>query len=435
MHIRVLAAAAAAGVILGLQPAAAGAASATAVPDGPVLVSSSTDVSLTIADDGTATADVTIENPTADGIDVWVTLGAVRDDDCKIVSPTEAKRLEIDAYRHTKVTVKFAAACDPDREKGTDFIVNTDANDETFTMHATPPASSDPNWAAILAIYAIVGVVVAGLLVVVWRSWSSDIPPGNDDNPKPDGVAAGVTDPPASNKVVMTLPGLDASWKFADSWAANATVVTALFTALFGAKDLLTDLLGDSGKTLMTTAAIAAALSVGLAGISPMLLQSLRKRGLKRPEVATGDADGSQWAEVPAGLYVTPRGLLVAGALTLTATSGQLGVILYQLVEVEFWPWWASVVSGSAAAILLMWYAMVATRQNLTTGAIRALAKAEEDPDDGKAEAAAERKVARLRAAAVRQGFAADDVRVVIVPTAVSPSAPAAEAAKPAAIL
>ena len=36
------------------------------------------------------------------------------------------------------------------------------------------------------------------------------------------------------------------------------------------------------------------------------------------------------YAEIPGGLYVTPRGLIVAGTVTLAATGGQLGVILYE---------------------------------------------------------------------------------------------------------
>jgi hypothetical protein len=395
--------------------------------DSPILVNDSTDVTLTKADNGTATATVTIENQAEAELEVWVRVGATAADDCTIVSPTKGDPEEILGHRHEKVTVTFAAACDPEREGGTDFIVRTDAGAETFRMHAKPPATSDPNWPAILTIYALVGVVSTCLLGAVWSLWEKKhIPEGNSDNPPNKGGQPGMP----QSKVVMTLPGLDAAWKFADSWAANATVVTAVFTGVFGAKEIVTALLGDAGKTLITTATVAAAISVGLAGVSPMLLQSLRRRVSKRDEVGAGAADDPKLAEVPAGLYVTPLGLLVAGTLTLTATGGQLGVILYELSKTDFWHWWASIVAGIVAAALLIWYAIAATSQNLTTGATRALAKPKSEDED----AAVAARIERLRAAAVRN-VAADDVRIVVVPLSVPAPVPAAEVARPAAIL
>lgn len=144
----------------------------------------------------------------------------------------------------------------------------------------------------------------------------------------------------------MSLPGLTASWSFTDSWASNATVVTALFTAVFGSKDVTTLILGKQQTTqVLTVVMVAAAIAVGLAGLGPMVLQALRNETVE----------------------VTPLGLLFAGTLTLTATAGELAVVVLSLRHTPVGSWWVYG-AGLAGAALLVWYAVVATLQNLRTG-------------------------------------------------------------------
>lgn len=115
MRVRVQATATAVGVLLGLQIAAAGAASAD---ENPVLVADTRNVTLTAKDDGGATAAVTIENQAEEPIDVWAEVGSVADKDCTITSPAEDKATEVDGHRQQKVTITFAEACDPFAKTG-----------------------------------------------------------------------------------------------------------------------------------------------------------------------------------------------------------------------------------------------------------------------------------------------------------------------------
>ena len=237
------------------------------------------------------------------------------------------------------------------------------------------------------------------MLLVTYRTWAA--PPER----------AG------EKKLSMPLPGLDSSWKFSDSWAANATVVTALFTGLFGAKEVTTALLGEGTSDLLAVALVSAAVSVGLAGLSPMVLQALRTRTPKIPEKK--DADGNPiTAETPAGLYVTPLGLLLAAFLTITATGGQLAALLYALAKTEFGSDWAILIIGLSAGLLLFWYAAAATDQNLTTGATLA----PPTPPAPVAQASA----VELPAGVADRAFApgAGPVIAVLTPAAATPTVP-----------
>lgn len=343
MRGRVHSLAAIVGTIVGLQIAVGGAASAD---DGPILVADSKNVTLTAVDAGGATATVTIENQAVGSMDVWAIVDDEdADEDCTITSPTEDKPTKVDGHLQQKVTITFAEACEPDLKGGTGFELH--AGSATFDLHADPPKSPNPNWFAVLLIYGLAGVASALVLAIAWGNWKK----------------------PATRSVKqelsMVLPGLDATWKFSDSWAANATVVTAAFSGVFGAKEVTNALLGESeATTLLSVALVSAALALGLVGVSPMLLQGLRKR-LEAEEGVVGAAVKA----IPPGLYVTARGLVFAAFFTLTATVGQLATLLFGLSETDFG---SETVIGSVGAIagfLIFWYAYKATKQNLTTGA------------------------------------------------------------------
>ena len=286
-------------------------------------------------------------------------MGSVADKDCTITSPAEDKATEVDGHRQQKVTITFAEACDPDRKDGTDFTVH--AGSATFDLHADPPKTPDPNWIAVLVIYGVAAVVSALVLAYAWGSWT-----------KP------VTSP--TKNFTMVLPALDANWKFSDSWAANATVVTAVFTGVFGAKEVTNALLGeDSATNLLAVALVSAALALGLVGVSPMVLQGFRRRIDDAEDAVQPPAPRPAVKAIPAGLYVTPRALVFAAFFTLTGTVGQLSSLLFALMRTDFGSDILMGILGGIAAVLIFWYAIKATDQNLTTGAAPPVA----DPPTG----------------------------------------------------
>ena len=102
------------------------------------------------------------------------------------------------------------------------------------------------------------------------------------------------------------LPNLGSSWTFKESWASNATVVAATFTAVFGATDVTKTIFGETdSKEVLAIVAFASAAALGLAGTAPLLLQIWRRWNNKTD--------------------VTPIGIIFAGAVTLGATGGASG--------------------------------------------------------------------------------------------------------------
>lgn len=344
--------AASAALFLGFQVAGAWPAAAD---DSPVLIADADKVTLTVKDGGGATASVTLENQGPSDVEVKVNEGSGAADNCAITPPDDAT---LKAHRQQKMTFTFSEACDPERKEGTDFTVI--AGESEFDLHADPPTKPDPNWGFVFLAFLAAAVVSAIVLAVSWIRWKEPV------------SRAG------SKTFRMALPGLDASWKFSDSWAANATVVTAVFAGIFGAKDVTTALLGDGATDLMAVALVSAAAAVGLVGVSPMVLQGLRQR--LGPEGAKTEGGKPLSKDMAEGLYVTPRALIFAAFFTLTGTIGQLVALLYALIETDFGDdMWMGVV-GLGAAALIVWYAYEATDQNLTTGAT--LAPPDEKPTE-----------------------------------------------------
>lgn len=335
MHVRTTVVVA---LILGVQLIAAGPAPAD---DGPVLVADTGTVALTAKESGEATGSITLQNQGSTDATVTVATKANVPSGCTI-TPVDATLKE---HRQQKLTLTFAAACN--REQGIDFIVTVGG--VPFELHADKPKMPNPNWWAVVLSYLLVGLASIVVLTAAWNHWE---PPRNRGDKDYD----------------LTLPGLEASWKFTDSWAANATVLAALFTGIFGTKEVTTALLGEDASNLLAIALVAAAVSVGLAGLSPMVLQGFRRQAEKVDEQK--DEHGTTTApEIPAGLYVTPRALTFAAFFTLTATAGQLAALLYAMGANDYWPDWASWVVGGLGGYVLGWYAVKATLQNLTTGA------------------------------------------------------------------
>ncbi len=298
--------------------------------DGPVLVADEDTVTLVRADDGSASAAVTLQNQADTDLSIGAEPAGTAAEGCSI-DPADGASLR--AHRQQEVTLTFSAACRPDRAEGTDFTVT--AGDATFDLHAKPASPASPPWRMLAWLYAVALVVSAACTWLVWATWK---------------LAHTATPPPHGWR--ERLPGLTSTWKFTDSWATNVTAVTALFTGLFGAQDVVTSIVGDGTKTLLPLTLVAGALSIGLAGLSPMLLQAWRER-----------------LDDPSSVYLyTVRGLLAAGALTLTAALGQLFTVLYAVYHAGYWDWWVPWVGGIAVAVVVLWYAWRTLMQTLDVG-------------------------------------------------------------------
>jgi len=330
---------------------------APAIAQDAVLVSDNREVTLVEGDNNTATSTVTLTNPTTDTPTVTAEPMSSAQVGCKIAADPE--RLE--PLQQQKVTLKFSAACDVDREEGIEFKL-TVGEGPPFNVQANPSKQPSPNWIVVGGIYVVAAILAFLFLLRATQKWT---PP--DTRWK------------EADKFRMSLPGLSATWKFADSWAANATVVTALFTGLFGTEKVTIAILGEEGSTdLLALALVSAAISVGLAGLSPMVLQMLRKRFDRQGPVPPKPPAGSRVQDLnlkhiagptPANWYVTPWGLIAAAVLTLAATVGQLASILYGLLQTDFAEDWILIVVGLVGLALLGGYAWTNTQQNLTIGA------------------------------------------------------------------
>lgn len=350
MRLRMLAAA---GVFAILSIAWAGAAHAD---EGPVLVDDDRKVALEFAEDGAngdATASVTVINPTAEILRIHAKSVNSASEECV----TDDDTLTVDPHAQQAVKVPFSN-CDEDGKKNTPFALYQvgpgGAETKLFSnLSATPPTSqtASPKWAVVAGIFGFAAVMSAIVLLLAWLGWRAP------------------TTYPASRDFRMGLPALEASWKFSDSWAANATVVTAAFAGLFGTENVTNALFGDGTDELLAVALVSAAAAVGLVGVSPMVLQGLREWFPKEPSEDEGQPPTDALSP---GLHVTPRGLCFAGFLTLTGTLGQLGSLAYGLMESSFGNKYLIVLVAGGAGALILWYAMKGTRQNLTTGATSA---------------------------------------------------------------
>lgn len=95
---------------------------------------------------------------------------------------------------------------------------------------------------------------------------------------------------------------LDATYDFSKSWAANATVAAAAFTAVLG-KDAVTDaLFGEEADAVVTLLTVASALAVAAVGVAPLVVR----------------------AATDAGNRIDVAPFLFAAFLTLAATGGEL---------------------------------------------------------------------------------------------------------------
>ncbi|MEU4450951.1 hypothetical protein AB0F44_06455 [Nocardioides sp. NPDC023903] len=236
---------------------------------------------------------------------------------------------ELPARQETELTFTLKD-CDFGDEKTVALTLEVEG--VTFKVTARNGEESTPNWDIL---WTYTGSFGAGLLLIIagWI-WFLAKPPAALSTKN----NVGPTTP---------LPYLGATWSFKDSWAANVTLVSAVFTGIFGSSDLLKSVTGAEAPSTLALITIASAIGVALVGLGPLVLQALR----------------NDKSEVIAG------GLFLSAAIAV-GTAGGLALIIIRSVE--------GAVSGSAkyflwgggvlALALLAVYAVTSIRQNLITG-------------------------------------------------------------------
>jgi uncharacterized membrane protein len=299
--------------------------------DSVVLVSDDGHVQLADGDDSTTmTGTVTLSNNTASKVRLTVDKGPEVKSTCDI----DLDPPTLEPLRQQTVTVTFA---DCAADLPLTFAINTDVagtdpDPVIGTLTADAPETAAPEWLSLLAfpVAAILGALVVGLTYVTW---------------------AGEGSRRRKDTLIDPLPGLADTWSFKDSWATNATVVAAIFTGVFGATDVAKAIFGDESKDVVALIGVGSAISLGLTGAAPMLVQLLKNKAGKP----------------------TPAGILVAATATVTGTAGVLVVAIWAAVATKLGNSVgdvALIVAGALGVLVLGVYASRATIQTLRVGIV-----------------------------------------------------------------
>lgn len=234
------------------------------------------------------------------------------------------------ASRQQKVTFTLDK-CDLPDGGTTGFTLRVGTR--SFAVTAAAEAAPDPDWGVLwVFLWTLGGGAVA---VLAGRRWFHQRRP------------AGVPAEPAHAGWQTALPHLGASWSFKDSWASNVTLVSAVFTGLFGTSDLLKSIAGEAVPSVLAVVTIGSAIGIAIVGVAPLVLQAFRN-------------DQSQ---------VLVGGLLVSAALAVGASGGLVLVISRSVSSlVTGWGQYMVWVGTVVALLLLASYAVASVRQNLATG-------------------------------------------------------------------
>lgn len=123
----------------------------------------------------------------------------------------------------------------------------------------------------------------------------------------------------AERKPNQPLGSLDATWKFNDNWATNATAAGALLSGLFSATTAKA-FLGDKAEALTALATVGGAIALLLVTAAPIVV--LATKSYKGPDGSRGDA-------------FTVGGVLLGAVIVLAAAAGQLWVVAYTASELD----------------------------------------------------------------------------------------------------
>lgn len=156
----------------------------------------------------------------------------------------------------------------------------TDLQPVTATVEAKPKT---PDWDALQKWFFLSTLVALALMVIVL-------------------IVASIKGTPPS----ASLPSLDDSWSFKDSWVSNVTVVGGLLAGIFGSSDVLTGVLGDDADEALALATIGGAVAVALIGAAGVVVIALKT--------------------ISSGKF-TAFGVLAGSTIALGAAGGQLGAV------------------------------------------------------------------------------------------------------------
>ncbi|HVD40320.1 MAG TPA: hypothetical protein VNC16_04890 [Solirubrobacterales bacterium] len=123
----------------------------------------------------------------------------------------------------------------------------------------------------------------------------------------------------ARRKLNQPLGSLDATWKFNDNWATNATAAGALLSGLFSATTAKA-FLGENAEALTALATVGGAIALLLVAAAPIVV--LATKSYKGSDGSRGDA-------------FTVGGVLLGAVLVLAAAAGQLWVVAYTASELD----------------------------------------------------------------------------------------------------
>lgn len=144
------------------------------------------------------------------------------------------------------------------------------------------------------------------------------------------------------------LPGLKADYDFTKSWASNATLVASAFAGVFGKSDVLEAVLGDKDKALTALMTVSSAIAASMVVAAPVIMNAFKSR------------DGK----------VNKFGFLTATLITLSATGGQLGVLIVVGAHVKIGHLSdVAIAVGAAAIVLLIVYSFRLLCDSLKEGA------------------------------------------------------------------
>lgn len=186
--------------------------------------------------------------------------------------------------RTTSVTATIANACGA-VTKALSFEI-VPAGGVALPVDVLPPASNKVDWDLLADWFARSLIAAFVLMLAVYGAWMA-----------------------ASGTLIVpweSLPSLETSWSFKDSWVSSVTAITALATGVLGSSEVVKAILGKDADESLAQATIGSAVALALiaaAGVVVLLFKTL----------------GS-------GKF-TALGVLLGSAVALGAAGGQIGVI------------------------------------------------------------------------------------------------------------
>lgn len=334
---------------------AAGLGAPRATAQEPVdVIIDSTDIELDEAERGTHVGKLTLSNVS----DAFVGVAAAIVPPDRGCSITPAPR-SLFSGRRTEIALTLSAGCDV--AEGADVRVRFTPRAITprsYPLTLSPAGDSGPTW-AILAYSFFVGLAAALIVVVFVAYWIWNYN----------------KDPDTKKKLKWNAPlNLGTDWSFKDNWVGNVTIGSAALVALLAASDVLEAILGEKPEAALGLIAVTGALAAGFVAVGPLLIKLI----------------GSDMSKP------TIKGMVVAGAVTLIGTQGQIVALTLQGEELTSgWPMTIGILAlgtffGSVVAIYagrsLYDYAVLgskpAPRQSEMSAAASRVAKAIRELDD-----------------------------------------------------